>query len=168
MSYPAKLLGEGEDIVLDMHPHWRQLVLPLLKALVAVGLTTFVLAKVGGHKYSTVMRWIIFAVAAILVVWGSVLPYMRWRTTQYVVTTKRVVIRKGVVSREGRDVPLHRINDVSFSKDFLERMLGSGTLTVESAGERGQVVLTDVPNVEEVQRTVYRLGELAEKDIDET
>ena len=41
-------------------------------------------------------------------------------------------------------------------------MLGCGTLVVESAGERGQLVLRDVPHVEEVQRDVYRLAEADE------
>ena len=46
---------------------------------------------------------------------------------------------------------------------ILERILGCGTLTVESAGERGQLVLRDVPRVEEVQRDVYRLAEADEE-----
>ena len=64
-----------------------------------------------------------------------------------------------VLSRHGRDVPLTRVNDVSFQRSFVERLFGSGTLIVESAGERGQVVLKDVPDVEGVQRDIYRLVE---------
>jgi hypothetical protein len=56
-------------------------------------------------------------------------------------------------------VPLARVNDVSFQHTLGERLFGSGTLTVESAGERGQVVLADVPRVESVQRRLYRLVE---------
>ena len=55
--------------------------------------------------------------------------------------------------------PLSRINDITFSHSLLERVLGTGTLVIESAGERGQVVLADVPNVEQVQRKVYDLVE---------
>ena len=68
-------------------------------------------------------------------------------------------MRDGVLSRTGRDMPLTRVNDVSFSRTFVERMFGSGTLIIESAGDRGQVVLTDVPQVESVQRDIYRLVE---------
>ena len=168
MSYPAKLLGEGEDIVLDLHQHWKQLVPPFLKALIGVGVASFVFAKVGGWSTEREIRWGIVAVTVALLILGSLIPYLRWLTTQYVVTSKRVVIRKGILSREGRDVPLSRINDVSFSHNFFERMLRCGTITVESAGERGQVILTDVPAVEEVQRTIYRLAEAAEKDGDGT
>jgi len=77
--------------------------------------------------------------------------------SKYVLTTDRLVIRNGILARHGRDIPLNRINDVSFSETVLERMLRSGTLVVESAGERGQISLTDVPRVEHVQREVYRM-----------
>ncbi len=90
----------------------------------------------------------------------SIRPWLRWVTTSYVVTTHRVVIRAGIVSRTGRDVPLQRLNDVTFHHGLVERLLfRSGTLTIESAGERGQVVLDDVPRVEDVQSTIYRLAE---------
>jgi uncharacterized membrane protein YdbT with pleckstrin-like domain len=70
-----------------------------------------------------------------------------------------VLMRNGVLSRSGRDVPLTRINDVSFQRSIMERLFGSGTLIIESAGDRGQVVLKDVPRVEGVQRVIYQLVE---------
>lgn len=45
------------------------------------------------------------------------------------------------------------------SQRFVERLLGCGTLTIESAGERGQSVLTDVPHVDKVQTKLYELVE---------
>ena len=45
------------------------------------------------------------------------------------------------------------------NQHFFERLLGCGTLTIESAGERGQSVLTDLPDVEKVQTTLYDLVE---------
>jgi uncharacterized membrane protein YdbT with pleckstrin-like domain len=74
-----------------------------------------------------------------------------------VFTNERVIMREGVFSRNGRDIPMGRINDVSFSHNLFERMLGCGTLTIESAGERGQVVLQDIPGVEKAQSMLYEL-----------
>jgi uncharacterized membrane protein YdbT with pleckstrin-like domain len=88
-----------------------------------------------------------------------VAPWIRWRTTHYVFTNERVIMRTGVFSRQGRDIPLNRVNDVSFQHNFFERLLGCGTLTIESAGERGQVVLVDIPRVEKVQSQLYDLVE---------
>jgi len=56
-------------------------------------------------------------------------------------------------------MPLSRINDVHFEHGIIDRMLRCGTLVVESAGERGQLVLKDVPRVEAVQLEIYRLHE---------
>jgi uncharacterized membrane protein YdbT with pleckstrin-like domain len=99
------------------------------------------------------------AIALIAVAWLAFWPWLRWRTTHYVFTNERVIMRSGVFSRAGRDIPLGRINDVSFSHGIIERMLGCGTLTIESAGERGQVVLTDIPRVEKIQSELYELVE---------
>ena len=63
------------------------------------------------------------------------------------------------MSRQGRDFPLLRISDVSFSHGPIDRLLGCGKLIVESAGEHGQLVLTEIPDVQEVQATLFQLVE---------
>ena len=160
MGYPTKLLADGEEVVLDLHPHWKRLVVPVLLLIAVLGLTGFLLGQVDNGTGQLVIA----GVAVLLIVRLVGVPFLRWRTTLFVVTNRRVVVRTGVLSREGRDVPLSRINDVTFSHDLLERILGCGTLVVESAGERGQVTLTEVPQVETVQRTLYNLVERANRD----
>ncbi len=75
------------------------------------------------------------------------------------VTTERVVVRAGILSRYGRDIPLLRLSDVSFSRSFWEGLVGSGTLSIDSGGQRGRLVLVNLPHVEEVYATLYRLAE---------
>jgi hypothetical protein len=70
-----------------------------------------------------------------------------------------VAIRWTLWPLSGHDMPLSRLNDVSFSHNILERMLGCGTLVVESAGEQGQLKLDDIPKVELVQHTLHRLSD---------
>jgi uncharacterized membrane protein YdbT with pleckstrin-like domain len=149
-------LGEGEHIVINLRPHWRRLVLPMVAIPVAVGVVAFAIGiGPGGPVYD----WIIVAVAVVLLTWTSLLPYLRWRTTRYVVTNRRVLYRFGIVTQTGRDVPLYRLNDVHFENTIADRLTHSGDLILESAGEQGQLRFTDVPRVEEVQRTIYRLTE---------
>lgn len=155
MGFPQKLLGEDETVVLELHPHWKVLVVPVVELLVVLAVTGYSLATFD----QTWARWTTVGVAAALLLVLVLVPFLRWRSTQFVITTKRVVTRQGILTRSGRDIPLSRVNDVSFSHNVLERVLRCGTLTVESAGERGQVVLTDVPRVAEVQHTVYELSE---------
>ena len=57
------------------------------------------------------------------------------------------------------DIPLSRVTDVSFRKGVLDRLLGSGTLVVESAGEHGELALTEIPHVERVSALLFQLVE---------
>ena len=161
MAYPKRLLSDGETIALESHPHWKKLVLPVLAFLAVFGLAGFLLAVVGDRT----AQYVIVGVAVVLLVVFAVVPFLRWRTTLFVITDRRVVVRTGILSRTGRDIPLSRVNDVTFSHNLLERILGCGTLVVESAGERGQVQLTAVPRVEQVQRTLYELVEKAGREV---
>src|SRR4051812_31784801 len=158
VAYSRRLLGEGEEIVHELHPHWKALFFPVLLIPVLVGVATFLYFSIDGDgSANNAGRWAVIILAAVILIWGSLIPYLRWRTTIYVMTTDRLITRSGILSRSGRDIPLSRVNDVSFSHNVFERMLRCGTVTVESAGERGQLVMTDVPKVEFVQRELYRL-----------
>ena len=161
MAYPRRLLSHDEDVELDLHPHWKALVLPALALLVIVPLASCGAARVPAGGAQTIARAVIAAVALVLLVPLTLLPFLRWVTTHYVVTDRRLITRRGVIARTGRDMPLARINDISFSHTVLERLLGCGTLVVESAGERGQLTLDDVPGVEDVQRRLYELADAA-------
>lgn len=159
MPFPENILDEDEHVVMDLRQHWRRVVFPLLLVPIVIGAASYLWFVVPHGGTRRPLRIAIFVVAVALLLWFSLRPYLGWVTTRYVVTSRRVIVRRGVISRNGRDVPLSRINDVSFDHTFIERLFGSGTLTVESAGERGQVVLGDVPHVERVQRDLYRLVE---------
>ena len=156
MPYPQRLLAEDEEIVLDLHPHWKQLVVPLLLIPVVCGVASYVAFILPDDGARTALRWAIAVVAVLILLRFSLWPYLKWQTTHYVLTTRRVVIRQGVFGRSGRDIPLTRVNDVSFRHTLFERMLRCGTLTLETAAEHRQVVLPEVPQVEMVQREVYK------------
>jgi uncharacterized membrane protein YdbT with pleckstrin-like domain len=111
------------------------------------------------NSAAAVERLVVAAVAILAVMLWLIVPVLRWRTTTYELTTRRLRVRSGIVTRHGRDIPLARINDVSFEKGLLDRLLGSGRLVVESAGEHGQILLNDIPRVEFTQATLFRLVE---------
>lgn len=67
---------------------------------------------------------------------------------RYVVTSHRIVVRDGLLVRRGTDIPLSRITDVGFRQGPVERLLGTGTLIVESGGARGRLELPDVPEID--------------------
>jgi uncharacterized membrane protein YdbT with pleckstrin-like domain len=155
VAFPDRLLADDEEVVLHLHPHWKVLIRPVVLFVLIVLAASF---GVGFIEVDAV-RWAIVIVATGLVLYYTIRPFARWISTHFVLTTHRVLLREGLLARSGRDVPLARINDVSFEHSFFERMLGCGTLVVESAGERGQVVLRDIPQVESVQSTLYQMVE---------
>jgi uncharacterized membrane protein YdbT with pleckstrin-like domain len=159
VPFPDNILDDGEQVIRSLRPHWRRVVIPIALLPIVIGLASYGWFALPSDSARRWLRYLILLVALIVLFWWTLRPLLFWLTTRYVVTDRRVLMRNGVLSRTGRDVPLTRINDVSFSRSPVERLFGSGTLTIESAGDRGQVVLVDVPQVEAVQRDIYRLVE---------
>jgi uncharacterized membrane protein YdbT with pleckstrin-like domain len=158
MAYESSLAG-GEQPVLLLHPHWKTLIRPILIAVLVVAIALVVEALIPSGSAALAARGGVGVVAVLVLMVWLIVPVLRWRTTTYELTTKRLRTRFGIVTRRGRDIPLTRISDVSFEKGLLDRLLGAGRLVVESAGEHGQIVLTDIPHVEDVQATLFRLVE---------
>jgi uncharacterized membrane protein YdbT with pleckstrin-like domain len=156
---PDSSLAAGEQPVLLLHPHWKTLIRPILVAALVVAVALIAEVLIGSGSAAPAARAAVGIVAVLFLMVWLIVPVLRWRTTTYELTTKRLRTRYGIITRKGRDIPLTRINDVSFEKGLLDRLLGAGRLVVESAGEHGQIVLTDIPRVEVTQGTLYRLIE---------
>jgi uncharacterized membrane protein YdbT with pleckstrin-like domain len=163
VPYPEKILSNDEEVVEHLHPSWITLVPATLWFIVICAAAGFGLTEVFDKMDSGTGRTIVIAlivvVGLILLFWLTFGPWIRWRTTHYVFTTHRVLIRRGVFTHTGRDISLQRISDVGFTQTLWDRMVRAGTLTIESASEHGQETLTDVPNSESMQQTLNRLIE---------
>lgn len=163
MPYPDKVLGDDEEVVRHLHPHWLTVLWPVVVFLLLVGAASFGAAVVPAGAHRATWRLVVVGVALALAAVLVARPLLRWRTTHYVITTHRLLHRTGVLSRHGRDIGLSRITDVSFRQTLWDRLVGSGTVTVETAGEGGPTVFTDVPDSEGVQQV---LNQLIEEDAD--
>jgi uncharacterized membrane protein YdbT with pleckstrin-like domain len=152
-------LPGDEQPVLVLHPHWKTLIRPILIAVLVVAAALVAEVLILSSSTSPAAGGAVAVVAVLLLMIFLTVPVLRWRTTTYTLTTKRLQTRYGIVTRRGRDIPLTRINDVSFEKGILDRLLGAGRLVVESAGEHGQIMLRDIPHVEYVQATLFKLVE---------
>jgi uncharacterized membrane protein YdbT with pleckstrin-like domain len=152
-------LTEGEHVVLRLHPHWKTVLRPILFLAVIIAAALALLIALPPTAEKPVVKLAIGAVAVVAFIAWCAVPLLRWRTTTYELTTRRLRLRAGILTRRGRDFPLVRISDVSFSHGLLDRMLGCGRLVVESAGEHGQLVLTEIPHVQQVQSELFQLVE---------
>jgi membrane protein YdbS with pleckstrin-like domain len=150
MAISAKLLGEDEYIVVSTRTHWKALIFPAFLLLVVVGGGGFLAAIVPDGSLQTSARIAIAVVGVLVLLVFAAKPFLNWLFSTYTLTNRRLITRHGILTRTGRDIPLMRINDVSYEHGPVDRMLGCGTLQIESAGERGQVILPDVPHVEHV------------------
>ena len=155
MAYPDDLLGEDEHVVVHQHPHWKMLLVPVLVLFVVAGGGAYLAALVAGTSFGF-PAWIALAVVGgILLIWLTLAPLLRWKTTHFVVTTRRLMVREGVFTRSGVDIPMARINSVRFRHGLVDRLVGCGTLIVESASDE-PLEFDDIPRVEKVHTLLYR------------
>ncbi len=157
MPFPKKLLNEGEEIVLDLRPHWWFLVGPAAALLVTV-VASILLLSVHGvlHDYGL---WVTTGLAVLALLWFAG-RYWRWTTTEFIVTSDRLIRRDGILAKNGKEIPLERLNDIAYHQTAFERIIGTGDLMIESAGKSGQEVFPDLPKPGLVQNEIYRQIEL--------
>jgi uncharacterized membrane protein YdbT with pleckstrin-like domain len=164
MGYPTKLLGEGEIVEFEMRPHWRALIVPLIFLMVTVFAGVWLYTSLGSWSWSaggaveSVGRAVLIVGGLVVLVVWVIRPFLSWLTTQYVFTNRRIITRAGVIAKRGRDMPLAKVNNVSFEIGVLGRILNFGRLEVTSASDEN-LIIDDVPHVEVIQRDVYRLHE---------
>ena len=105
-------------------------------------------------------------IAVAVVIWWVVIPFLRWLTSTYVFTDRRLITREGLLTRRGHDIPLTRISDIAYEKGVVDRIFGCGTLIISDASETGRVELHDIPRVEEVQLVLNDLVHDAHHPVD--
>lgn len=151
MASWRKQLNPGEEVVLDLRPHWRFFLRPGLVLLLAVA--GFVAGAV-----ADLPEWVEVALAALTL--GALCwligRYVRWATTSFVVTTDRLIHRCGVLARRGTEIRLENVQTVFLHQSLVERLLRSGDLVIESGGERGRQSFADVARPLLVQREIHR------------
>jgi uncharacterized membrane protein YdbT with pleckstrin-like domain len=149
-------LTEGRMILND-HPHWITLVDTILLLIAIAVVAGAVIVFTPDWGIQTPVRLVVAGLAVIVAFMFSFVPFLRWFFTRYELTDQGIVIREGILNRSVRTIPIGRINDASHSQRLIERLLSKGTLVVESGGERGQLVLKNLPEVEEWHKQIYTL-----------
>ena len=152
MGFPPDLLNESEEIVLDLRPHWAKLFFPVVWVVVAIVATGASVALPDRYEFVTFVLLAALAVAVVLLL----ARYVRWTTTNFVVTNERLIHREGIIAKKGIEIPLDRVQTIRFSQTVFERMIGAGDLLIESAGETGQNTFTDIRKPSVVQNVIYR------------
>lgn len=158
MGYPQDALADEEELLLHHHPHWKMLVLPSVTFVLVTGLAGVALGAASARLESTAANAAMIATAvlwAAIVVWRCLVPLISWKCTHFIVTDRRVLIRQGVLTHSGIDIPMSRISNVQFRHGLIDRMLRTGTLIIASASD-DPLEFDDIPHVQRVHSLLYQ------------
>ena len=159
MPYPKKLLNDHETVALDLHPHWWFFARPVAALVASIALGILALTRDG--NLGDALKVLAIVLIAITGLW-LIQRYLKWATTNFVITSDRVIFRSGIVGKSGIEIPLERVNNVLFHQSIFERLIGAGDLLIESGGEDGQQRFTDIRGPERVQNLIHAQMEVNE------
>lgn len=145
---------EGERVVARLRPHGRALFWPSLVLIAVFG-------AAGYFQGGFPLGWenaLVPVAAALVVVLLWLLPLLSWLGKRYVITTRRIILRRGFFVRIRQELLHSRGYDVTVRKGALQSMFGSGDIEVNT-GLDHPVVLRDVPNADLVQGALHDLME---------
>jgi uncharacterized membrane protein YdbT with pleckstrin-like domain len=155
MPFPKKNLNANETIALDMHPHWWYFAEPAWSLAGSIVLGIVVLVKTDSETNAgKVLLPLSIALLVLTAIW-LIVRYLKWLTTNFVITSNRLIFRQGIVAKSGIEIPLERVNNVNFNQSVFERVLGAGDLLIESGGEDGQQRFTDIRHPDRVQNLIH-------------
>lgn len=157
MGFPDNVLTAGEKVESDLHPHWQVVVPATIVGIILTAAAVYISYVTPDDTTGNTIQWIAVGVAVLLGIFLVIIPFLRWRTTRYVITTHRVMLRQGVMNKSGKDITLSKITDVSYERRMLDRMVGSGTLSIESAGDSPNELFRAIPHSDRVQQLINRL-----------
>jgi uncharacterized membrane protein YdbT with pleckstrin-like domain len=157
MAFPKNLLIPGEDLVLDLRPHPVALALPVLVVVLELVVAIWLVMT---FEFSA---WIWLAAFVVIFVLYPARRLIWWLTSNFAVTSERVIHREGFIAKRSMEIPLEAINDVRFEQGIWDRIVGAGTLRISSASEFGTSSFTHIRHPEEVQKTIYHQGEMNKK-----
>lgn len=149
-----RFLREGEEVILEVRPHWWHLAAPVavLAAVIAGSIYGWVRSM---PSYAASAAEAALAVGALWLL----ARYASWANTRLIVTSSRVMERKGVLGRRGREIPVSAVTNIEYRQSLFERLIGTGDVVLESAGRDGQEVFADLPRPAAVHNDIWAQAE---------
>lgn len=156
---PTTQPATPERVVARFRRHARVLILPVLLLIAVAGVAVYALLVL-------TEVWQLVAVGAgavLVVVLGTLLPFLAWLTRRWTLTTRRIIQRSGLFARSRQELQLHRAHEVTVRRTPGQRMFGAGDVRITTAHER-PLVLHDVPAPLAVQAALDELIDRSHRD----
>ena len=141
-AYLQKLLGNGEEVILEDRQHWFVLFSAISAELIV---TAIVIAVVLGSAIFNPLA--AYGFILVVVPLGiMVRDILAWSNHAYVVTNHRVIQISGIINKSVIDSSLEKVNDVKMSQSFWGRMFGFGDIEILTASELGVNLFHEIAN----------------------
>lgn len=152
-----KDLQPGEQVIVVTRPQPRKLIFPVALFIIVPAVGAFASAWIVRGEPARLIpliskEWTFWLVAVCVaaVAWillGYCLPrVLSWQATRYILTSRRIVARYGMLRRRDQQISLASIRHVGASQSLLQRILRSGNISLDT-GHGETSVITDVPEV---------------------
>jgi len=123
MGYVEQHLLAGEKVMYRAHLHWAIFILP---AILTILMLVFLLLA-----SATAIVWLLGVVVAALF-W--IHPLLKYHTSEFAVTNKRVIVKVGLVQRDSSETLLSKVEAIQVDQTIPGRMLNFGTITITGTG----------------------------------
>src|SRR6478609_5620607 len=158
MAYPDNLLVQGERVIVNKRPHWKVLILPTILFIVIIAAGVALATWISKSDWQS-PQWAYYTIAGVAIVALIILvlvPFVRWRTEHFVITNHHVFFRTGLVSRREHQIPLGQIANMETEVTFWGRLMGYGSLIVESSADQ-PLKFRNVASLSKVQAQLNQL-----------
>jgi membrane protein YdbS with pleckstrin-like domain len=157
MGYAEKNLAPGESILYRARYHWVLYRFTIIVLVLAAALGVSALYARRAQAGDEVGRPLAYIAAAFVVLALLAFLVRRFRASQdeFVVTNRRVIRKVGFYAREIQQAPLEKVQDISVKQGVFGRMLGYGTVIVETASEKGMLVFPAIASPEGFRNAVW-------------
>lgn len=150
----SQVATDAEHIVARLRPHGRVIFWPSI-ALIAI---MFGVGYYGGRFEQTWQNMAVLGAGAVLATLLWMIPMMSWLAQRYIITTRRIVVRRGLIVRHRQEVLHSRGLDISVRQGAFQRMVGSGDVFLNTGSDM-PIRISDVPVANLVQSTLHDLAE---------
>ncbi len=152
-------LGPGEQVVFEGHPSWRAILGFYIKGILIVAVIAALVALLGGGSDAVLITLIVIVGASIVVLVG----FLRRVSTRYTITTRRLNIKHGIISRDVQETKIERVQDVNYRQSLYQRIMQIGDVDFDTAAQNSEsdFIFAGVANPEQVIDRVHHATEVA-------
>lgn len=151
MAYPVRGLADGEVVALEVRPHWASLGWPLVVFMICIAISLGIV--ISAPSAPPFVGYILLAIVLLPGIRLGIRMLKR-RATTIILTSVRLIERRGIIGRTTLEIRLERINNISTRYPLLGRLFGFGDLRIDMGGEQGVSVFPYLPRPDAVSSII--------------